>query len=93
LREKELSQCFFIALLRRVLRWIMLGQGEWRRIIEGYAPSLVPSEIWLILPRFIGLTEIPRFTISGGPLMRVNRNRLYLSRDLEKLTTPTRQCT
>jgi polyhydroxyalkanoate synthesis regulator phasin len=26
-------------------------------------------------------------------MMRGNRNRFYLSRDLEKLTTPTRQCT
>jgi hypothetical protein len=26
-------------------------------------------------------------------VMRGNRNRFYLSRDLEKLTTPTRQCT
>jgi 3-dehydroquinate dehydratase / shikimate dehydrogenase len=37
------------------------------------------------------------FSIIGNPvghskLIHGNRTRLYLSRDLEKLTTPTRQC-
>jgi outer membrane usher protein FimD/PapC len=30
---------------------------------------------------------------SSSDVIRGNRTRLYLSRDLEKLTTPTRQCT
>ena len=35
--------------------------------------------------------DFPRFLVAI--LIRGNRTRLYLSRDLEKLTTPTRQCT
>jgi hypothetical protein len=39
------------------------------------------------------VTKDPVLPSDDGSVMRRDCTRLYLSRDLEKLTTPTRQCT
>jgi hypothetical protein len=58
---------------------------------EGGSVLFAKQAIWDAL-RDIGY-EGPLNKITFQKVIRGNRTRLYLSRDLEKLTTPTRQCT
>jgi hypothetical protein len=66
-------------------------------ILDGMLAHIKAGSPFLIYPRFVQLFLAD--PLEGVPkpqdyiLMRGNCTRLYLSRDLEKLTTPTRQCT
>jgi hypothetical protein len=62
--------------------------------LPGFESSEFPNHVYKLNKALYGLKQAPRAwyeTLSA--LMRGNRTLLYLSRDLARLTTPTRQCT